>query len=216
MNTLRKHWYDLGGLLAIIVLVFISLNFKLLTDYQLLMWISLISLFLHQLEEYRIVGTFPGMINTVMYNSKQPDRYPLNPNTSFYINVFVGWGIYFLAAVFAEKAIWLGIAAMMISLGNTIAHTAVFNIKGKTIYNAGLVTSWVFFVPCVCFFIFIVYRDNLVSTTDLLIGIPLGIALNIIGVLKMIDWMASKNTPYIFEQRNLLAKNRKKITSTTN
>lgn len=90
MTTLRKHWYDLGGLLSILVLGFILFNFKSLTDYQLIMWISLTTLFWHQLEEYRIAGTFPGIINTVMFKSKLPARYPLNPNTAFYINVFLG------------------------------------------------------------------------------------------------------------------------------
>ncbi len=90
MNTLRKHWYDIGGLLSILIVGFIFLKFDTLSDYQLLMWVSLATLFLHQLEEYRMVGTFPGMINTAMYKSSNPDRYPLNPNTSYYINVFVG------------------------------------------------------------------------------------------------------------------------------
>ena len=155
MKILRNHWYDLGAILLILVLGFISLNLKTTTDYQLLMWFSLASLFLHQLEEYRIVGTFPGMINTVMYKSIQPDRYPLYPNTAFSITIFVGWAVYFLAALFAENAIWLGIAAILILLGNTIAHTLIFNFKGKTLYNAALVTSWLFFVPCVYFFIVI-------------------------------------------------------------
>lgn len=209
MVTLRKHWYDLGGVLALVVLFFIYFRFHSLTDYELLMWLSLVSLFFHQLEEYRIVGTFPGMMNSVMYKSEQPDRYPLNPATAFYINVFVGWGIYFLAAVFAEKAIWLGIAAIMISFGNTIAHTLLFNIKGKTFYNAGLVTCWLFFVPCCYYFTVIVLKDKLISPTDLFIGIPLGLALNFIGVLKLIDWLADKNTPFVFENRNLLPKQRK-------
>jgi hypothetical protein len=207
MTILRKHWYDLGGLLSIFVLVYILLNFKRLTHYQLLMWLSLVSLFFHQLEEYRIAGTFPGMINTVMFKSESPDRYPLNTNTAFLINVFLGWGVYFLAALFAEEAMWLGIAAIMISLGNTIAHTVLFNIKGKTFYNAGMITCWLFFVPCIYFFISIVFKDNLVTINDLLIGIPLGIALNIM-VLKMIVWLADKNTPFVFEQRNLLPKDR--------
>lgn len=173
------------------------------------MWLSLVTLFFHQLEEYRIAGTFPGMINTVMFKSESPDRYPLNPNTAFLINVFLGWGIYFLAALFAEKAMWLGIAATMISMGNVIAHTFIFNIKGKTIYNAGLITCWLFFVPCIYFFISIVIKDNLVSAKDLLIGIPVGIVLNYVGVLKMIEWLADEKTNYFFEQRNLLPKDRK-------
>lgn len=211
MNYLRKHWFDIGGLLSIIVLVFIYQSFGTLSNYQLIMWLSLISLFFHQLEEYRIVGTFPGMINSNLFKSKMPDRYPLNSNTSLIINVIVGWLFYWLAAVFAEKAIWLGIAVIMISFGNIIAHTILFNIKGKTFYNAGMATSLLLFVPCVYFFIKIIIADNLVTNTDLLIGIPLGIALNIIGVLKLIQWLANKETTYIFEQRNLLPKDRKVI-----
>jgi len=210
MNTLRKHWYDIGGVLSILVLGFVFLNFKTLTHYQLLMWFSLVSLFFHQLEEYKIAGTFPGMVNTVMYKSDMPDRYPLNPNTSLYVNVVVGWLFYFLAAVFAEKAIWLGMATIVVSISNTLAHTFLFNIKGRTIYNAGLVTSWLFFVPCSYFFFSIVYADHLIKTTDYLIGIPLGIILTVIGIVKLIDWMADKNTTYIFEQRNLLIRDRRR------
>lgn len=209
MNFLRKHWYDLGGLFAIVIVTGLFYDHNGMTNYQLLMWLSLVSLFLHQLEEYRIVGTFPGMVNRVMYNSDLPDRFPLNANTSVYINVLVGWTTYFLAAFFAEKVIWLGIATILVSLGNTIAHTTVFNIKGKTIYNAGMATSWLFFVPCVFFFFSIIHKNNLVTSLDYFIGIPLGIALNVVGILKLIDWCADRNTSYIFGQRNLLPEDRK-------
>lgn len=213
MNLLRKKWYDLGALFAIIVSVYISINLSYMTNYQILMYLSLVSLFLHQLEEYCIVGTFPGMVNTVMYKSKMPDRYPLNTNTSFIVNVAIGWSAYFLAALFAEKAIWLGIATMLISFGNIIAHTIVFNLKGKTLYNAGLFTSCLLFVPCIYFFISIVHSNNLATTEDYLVGIMLGLLLNYIGILKGIDWMADENTSYVFEDRNLLKKDRKKIKS---
>ncbi|MEO8759287.1 MAG: HXXEE domain-containing protein [Bacteroidia bacterium] len=209
MNFLRKHWYDLGGFLSIIVLMYVAFNFHYLTKYQLIMWLSLASLFFHQLEEYRIVGTFPGMLNTAMYKSATPNHYPLNTNTSLCINVTVGWLCYFLAAIFAEKAIWLGIATILISAGNIIAHTFLFNIKGKTFYNAGLATCWLFFAPCVYFFFSIGCNEHLITKTDYLIGIPLGIILNVVGVLKLIDWLADKNSSYIFDDRNLLPKDRK-------
>ncbi|MGF7229933.1 HXXEE domain-containing protein [Arachidicoccus sp.] len=210
MNFLRKHWFDLGGLFAIITALGVFYFYSSMTNYQLLMWLSLVSLFLHQLEEYRIPGTFPGMVNRAMYNSDIPDRYPLNSNTSFYVNVFVGWVPYLLAAIMGEKAVWLGIATIIVSLGNTVAHTTVFNIKGKTIYNAGLATSWLLFAPCIYFFFTIIYKDNLVTLTDYLIGVPLGIILNVVGIIKLIDWLADKNTSYIFEQRNVLPQDRKK------
>ena len=59
------------------------------------------------------------------------------------------------------------------------------------------------------FFIKIICDDNLATNTDYLIGLTLGIILNIFGVLKPIVWFSDKNTTYIFEQRNLLLKDRK-------
>ena len=210
MNFLRKHWYDLAGFFSIVVLAYIFINHHNMTNYQLIVWVSLITLFFHQLEEYRIAGTFPGMLNTALYKSTMPDRYPLNTNTAFYINVVVGWTFYVAAAVFAEKAIYLGIATIMVSLGNTIAHTTLFNIKGRTLYNAGLLTSWLLFIPCAYFFFIIIHTEHLVTMTDYLIGIPLGIVINVVGILKLISWMANKDTTYIFDDRNLLPKDRKK------
>lgn len=210
MDFLRKHWYDLGGLFAILIGIGLFYFHGETTSYQMLMWLSLVSLLLHQLEEYRINGTFPGMVNRVMYRSDAPDRYPLNTNTSLYVNVCVGWVPYLLAALFGEQAVWLGIATILVSFGNTVAHTFVFNIKGKTFYNAGLATSWLLFAPCIYFFVAIIYKENLVTLTDYLMGVPLGILLNVIGILKLIDWLADKNTRYIFEQRHLLPQDRKK------
>ena len=204
MNFLRKHWFDLGGGCAILICLYIFIYYQSLSQYQLILWISVITLFFHQLEEYRIVGTFPGMINSVMFKSKTPNRYPLNTHTALIINVVIGWGFYLAAAVIAEKAIWLGIATMSISLGNIIAHTVIFNIKGKTMYNAGMATCWLFFVPTLYFFIRVIEINNMASTTDWYIGIFLGVVLNYIGILKLITWLANKNTPYIFDQRNLL------------
>lgn len=208
MNFLRNHWYDVGAFLAFSVLISLYNLYSDLTQFQLLMWFSLISLFFHQLEEYRVVGTFPGMLNKMVFKSESPDRYPLNTNTAFIINVLEGWLLYFLAAVYAEMAIWLCIATLMISLGNIIAHTLLFNIKGKTFYNAGLITCWIFFAPCIYFFFKITSETNLISQQDYIIGITVGVILNIFGVFKLIQWLANKNTNYIFPQRNLLPRDR--------
>jgi hypothetical protein len=206
MHLLRKHWYDLGGFLALFVFVYVFLKQGDLTRYEVLMWFNLISLFLHQLEEYRVPGTFPGMINTVMYHSKKPDRYPLNANTALVVNVVLGWSMYLLAAVFAEKAVWLGMTTILVSTGNVIAHTVFFNIKGKSVYNAGLFTCWLLFVPCAYFFFTVTHKEQLVEIRDYFVGIPLGIAVNFIGVLKLIGWMADENSAYIFGKRHLLVK----------
>lgn len=173
------------------------------------MWLSLASLFFHQLEEYRIAGTFPGMINRVMFHSDLPDRFPLNSNTSMVINVCIGWTLYFFAALAGERLVWLGMATILVSLGNIIAHTFLFNIRGKTIYNAGLITCWLFLAPCVFFFFKIISENHFAQTTDYLIGIPLGIFINVAGIFKMISWVSDRNTKFIFKNNQLLPVDRK-------
>lgn len=142
MNFMRGHWFDVGVALA--VAVSIALFFIPLSPLSLVLWLSLIALFVHQFEEYRYPGYFPGMINLVLFASKQPDRYPLNTNTALVVNVLIGWLFYALAAFFGETITWLGIATILVSVGNVVAHTFLFNLKGKTIYNPGIVA---FFTP---------------------------------------------------------------------
>ena len=202
MNFMRLHWFDMGLALAFVTGGSLLLNK--LNPLSLLLWMSLISLFLHQFEEYRYPGYFPGMMNTVMFSSKQPDRYPLNTNTSFIVNVLIGWLSYLLAAVFAEKALWLGIATLLVSVGNFIVHTFVFNIKGKTLYNPGMFTAVILFVPIAVYFGYLTIPGHLATSFDWITGILLGLALNFVGVLKLIDWLKDENTEYIFPKRCLM------------
>jgi len=64
MNFLRLHWFDLGLAPATAAGAFMLLTHP--TGLALLLWLSLITLFLHQFEEYRYPGYFPGMMNSVM------------------------------------------------------------------------------------------------------------------------------------------------------
>jgi hypothetical protein len=166
MDFLRKHWQDLGAVLGLIGIVLLAAFASRLDDLSLLLWISLISLFIHQFEEYRYPGYFPGMVNSVLFGSKQPDRYPLNTNTSVIVNLGVGWVAYLLAAMLGPKAVWLAMATILVSAGNFVAHTFLFNIKGKTIYNPGLLTSVLFFLPIVIAFFHLVTTRRWATTLD--------------------------------------------------
>lgn len=205
MEFLRNHWYDLGGVLALLTIPLLILGFhNISSGYRLLMLCNLVSLLLHQLEEYRIAGTFPGMINTVLYKSPHPENFPLNPQTSLVINVGIGWTTYALAAIFAERALWLGMATILVSAGNVIAHTVLFNVRGRSLYNAGMATAVLLFLPLVVWFFRLVVDLRLAGPWDYVAGVAAGIILNVVGVLKMIDWMADRESPYAFRRRQLL------------
>lgn len=204
MNLLRSNWFDLGLLLAVPASLYVGIQYSQFSELQALLWISLISLWLHQFEEYRYPGYFPGMVNKVLFRSELPDRYPLNANTSLVVNVYIGWLLYLLAALLAEQAIWLAMASILVSLGNVMAHTFLFNIRGRTVYNPGLATALLLFLPVSLGFFYLIHDQHLVTSLDYAIGIPFGIVLNYVGILKMIDWLKDERTPFPFPKRNML------------
>lgn len=195
LNAFRYHWFDVGVLLAAILGA--SLFYAQPKGMTLVMWLSLGSLFLHQAEEWRYPGYFPAFVNAVMFKSDMPDRYPLNANSGMMINVILGWGVYFLAALYWERMPWLAIATMVVSVGNILFHTVLLNIKGKTLYNPGLVTCWLCFVPVVCGFLILASGDHFVSGADWLWGIAIGLCLNYFGVYKAIIWLANQQSSYV-------------------
>lgn len=202
MKFLRLHWFDVGIIFAVIVAGRLPVSG--VQGVKLILWLNLISLFLHQFEEYRYPGYFPGMLNTILFSSRQPDRYPLNTNSSFVINVALGWTIYLMAAMFAGKAIWLGIAAFSVSVGNVLAHAFLFNIRGRTFYNPGLFTSVVLFLPLAAFFFYSLVKFGIAEPADWAAGIVLGAILNYVGIFKTIEWMKDPLTTYIFPKRCIL------------
>ena len=106
---------------AVLVLVWLIArpNFA---SVQLILWVSLITLFLHQFEEWRWPGWFAGMLNIGLFRSDDPTRYPLNPTSAMVVNVVVGWSGYVLAALLWSHALWLGVATLMVSIGNCAFH----------------------------------------------------------------------------------------------
>jgi len=127
----------------------------------------------------------------------------LNTNTALLVNVGVGWLVYVLAAVLGEMALWLAIATMLVSAGNLVAHTILFNIKGKTLYNPGMLTALLLFLPILVSFCWLIIQGQLASMLDWVLGLVFGAALNYVGVLKLIDWLKDEHTTYIFPQRFL-------------
>jgi hypothetical protein len=203
MRFLRNHWFDIGFAIGLAIAAFLFFNSENMSTLNFILWFNFVSLFFHQFEEYRYPGYFPGLINKELFKSKTPDRYPLNTNSALIVNVFLGWFVYLLAALFGEKYIWLAMGVTLISAGNFFAHTILFNIKAKRIYNPGMATSVLLFFPGVFFLFYYIAKYNLASTNDYIIGGILGMIFNYFGIIKVIEWMKDENTKYIFPSRCL-------------
>jgi len=200
MELLRRHWWNIAGVLAVIGVLVFALNHDWSLGFSLsdVLWLSAMSLLVHQFEEYGWPGGFPRMLNTALYHAQAPDRYPLNAQTALVVNVGVGWGSYGLAALFGERWPWLGIATVLVSVGNVVAHTVLFNLKARTLYNPGMATALLLFVPIALLFFATMRWEGLFTPFNLSLGIPLGLALNYVGILKMIDWMKDPQSPHRF------------------
>lgn len=198
MNYFRQHWYRIGAVLAVIGIIALVFWYRHLSDLQIVLSISLISLFLHQFEEYQFPGQFPRMINTVMFKSDRPDRFPLNANTAWIINVLLGWALYALALICGAHALWLATAAITVSMGNIVAHVILFNVKGKTFYNPGMITAIFLFVPIVIYYFVFLVQHDLLHTASLIAGLILGALINYFGIVKLITILGDEDSPYRF------------------
>ena len=197
MRWFFARWPYVGLAIAAVLAVVLALD-PALDDLRTLLLVSLVTLLLHQGEEYVWPGGFPRMVNRVVFESAEPDRFPLNQRTAWIINVALGWTVYALAAVVGENAVWLAIATLTVSAGNVVAHTLLFNIRGRTLYNPGLATSWLLFVPVIAWFAVEAAREDWVSAVDVAVGIVLGLVLNYVGVIRMITLLADRETSYAF------------------
>jgi len=199
MDYFRRHWYQVGFVIAIILSGSLIIWHTHISDFRVLLSISLITLLIHQFEEYQLPGYFPRMLNTAIFRSQQPDRFPLNTNTALVINVGLGWLLYILAIFLGQNAIWLAISTIVISAGNVIAHVFVFNIKGKTVYNPGMLTSLVLFLPMTAYFFVFLSMRHLIYPSTFIVGVLLGLLVNYFGVIRLITILGKKDTTYIFK-----------------
>lgn len=200
MRFMERHWFDVGGVLGLILAIWLVFAGSTMSALTLLLWLSLLSLFAHQVEEWRWPGWFPGMLNVVLFRSTDPWRFPLNVRSGLAVNVAVGWVGYLLAALLAESALWLALATIMVSIGNCVLHLLVVPIRGRIPYNPGMATSLLFFVPISAWFLTAFLPS--MSALDIIIGLVIGLALNVGGVIGLIWVMEDPSAP-AFEARQV-------------
>ena len=197
---MERHWFDVGGVFGVVLLVWLSIDGSSLDTITVLLWVSLLTLFAHQLEEWRWPGWFPGMLNVVLFRSTDPWRFPLNIRSGLAVNVGVGWVGYTLAALLGERALWLAFGRILVSLGNCILHLIVLPIRGRMLYNPGMATSLLMFLPVIIWFF--IEAWPLMSTADKVLGLILGLLLNVVGVIGLIRVMENPTAPQ-FEARQV-------------
>jgi hypothetical protein len=166
-----------------------------LTRVQWILLLNCVVLLLHQFEEYAWPGGEPWIINEVMQpKASRPDRYPLNQNNAFVINVPIAWSFYLLPVFFPET-VWVGLAPVLFGFGQLVVHGVTNNRKLKTIYNPGLAAVVLGHIPLGVWYL----REVQTSGRDWAFAILYMAAFMAVGMMKVgYGLLADENSAYPF------------------
>lgn len=156
------------------------------TTEQALFAALLIIYMIHQIEEHLWPGGFRQFANARVFKSGDDD-WPVSEGGVALVNVGYVWLPILLAALFPGPLRWLGLGWVGLTLINGISHIAT-SIRFR-IYNPGLITSIVLFLP---FTIWMLARE---VSAGLLTGWQVA-ALLIAGILLHVPVAALFVVPY--------------------
>jgi hypothetical protein len=202
MQFVRRHWYDLGLALAVIAVVWSF--FGHLRTVQVILLLNFAVLTLHQFEEYGWPGGFPWIMNEVIRPRGGPaDRYPLNQNNAFFINVVLAWPFY-LISVFFPDVVWLGLAPTLFGLGQFIAHGIVINRMLKSLYSPGLVAVVLGHVPLGIWYLVEVCSKSMITLWDWAFAVVYIACFIVVGMLTVgFRLLADKDSRYPFASEEM-------------
>lgn len=172
---------------------------------QKLLIANFIALTIHQAEEYGWPGGEPMIMNYALQESDMPDRFPLNQLSAMVTNDLILVLVYFLP-IFFPNVIWFGLIGMLFGIMQFFVHGIMTNIKMKGIYNPGLGAVVFLHIPIGCYYLWYVSANGFATSLDWVVGI----LLTLVAAAVLVGWMtyvimATRNTKWVFDKKNLLA-----------
>ncbi|CAH1059287.1 HXXEE domain-containing protein [Paenibacillus pseudetheri] len=196
MSFYRKNWYYIGGIIFVVLSFVIGFFGGDIDPIRKILLLSFMALLVHQFEEYALPGGFPPVWNIAISGEKNvPDRYPLNKQSSLFVNTFLAYTFYVLPIIF-PKWYWLGIMTMAFGFAQFIIHGIIINIKLKSFYNPGLAAVIFLHIPIGIYYLWYLHTNNSVDSWHWWVGIcGLPIAAVLIVQVPLIIFK-DKNSPY--------------------
>ncbi|HEX6551305.1 MAG TPA: HXXEE domain-containing protein [Ktedonobacteraceae bacterium] len=202
MDMYRKHWQDIGGVLAMVITGSLALFGKRLSRPQLFSALNFVTLLVHQFEEYRFPGFFPGQFNGGVLKSDKPDRYPLNTNSATIINVAIAYPFYILPVLFPKKA-WLCLSPVLFGFAQALGHGIVFPRLAKARYSPGFLASLFLHVPIGIAFIRSIRAEQPLKRSDWIKAILFLPVFAAGGVLAPQQLLKDEESPYQFTEQQV-------------
>ncbi len=196
VSRFAANWQKfLPALVAIGIAAWIALFRNDPTSEQALFAGVLVIYFIHQIEEHLWPGGFRQFTDAHMFHSGD-DNWPVNIDGVALVNTAYVWLPMALAAIFPQTLRWVGLAWIGLTLINGIIHV-VTTIRLR-LYNPGLVTSIVLFLP------FTIFALALGVERGTLTGGDVGLIM-LYGVLLHLPIAALFGIPFLLQRRRHLA-----------
>lgn len=202
MKFLRRHWYNVGFMIALLSTVALVLVWKDISILQRLLILNFIIMQLHQFEEYAFPGGLPATMNILQNKSEDPNRYLLNQNSTFWGCIITVYVFYFLP-IFFPDFIGFGLGGVLIGLSQILVHLPL-TFRLKYWYAMGNVSVFLGHIPIGIYYIWYVTTNNLVTSTDWWVGAGIAVFTTVVLVgLLGYKLLVDKNSLYPYDDEEL-------------
>lgn len=196
MKFYRNNWYYVGGIIFVLLAIFMALFGEHIDPVRRIMIVAYMGLLIHQFEEYAFPGGFPMVWNIVQSGeTKIPERYPMNKNTSFIANVGCMYLLHILSIIFSDNFL-LGLIVIYFSLTQIFIHGIAFNIKMKRLYNPGMASLIFVLYPVGIYYIWYIATNYSVPDWYWWGAAILLVPVAFICLMFPIKKLADRNSPY--------------------
>lgn len=161
------------------------------TGMQSVFFAMLVIYMLHQTEEHLWPGGFRQFTNAEVFKSGSDD-WPVDTGGVALVNIGYVWLPISLAAIAPGALRWLGLGWIGLTLVNAITHI-VSSIRFR-VYNPGLVTSIVLFLPFTIGVLAMEYVRGALSGAEIGIVLALGVVLHIpVAALFVVPFLRARH-----------------------
>ena len=203
MKFYRNNWYYIGGVYFVALAFIMGFFGSGISDIQVVLIYSFMALLLHQFEEYALPGGFPAVFNIAFSKEREnPDRYPLNKNSSLVVNVFLAYPLYIIP-IFLPNVIWLGLIQVLAGVAQIFVHGISINRKMKSLYNPGLAAVVFLHIPIAIYYIWFVVANGLVGIWDFAGGLIGVVAAAILLILMPVKLLQNRQSKYPWSEKEM-------------
>jgi Protein of unknown function with HXXEE motif len=177
LSGIAANWQKALPYLAVVgIIVWIAL-FRSDPLSERALWFGLLIVYmLHQTEEHLWPGGFRQFTNAHVFKSGN-DNWPVDIGGVALINIGYVWLPVGLAALYPEELRWVGLGWVGLTLINALTHI-VSTIRLR-IYNPGLITSIVVFLPFTIFVLALEAQRGMLSGAEIAMIVVAGILLHV-------------------------------------